>query len=172
MRVLLSVGGGGRSAHFPAVAGDKAKRARLARALAALVEAHELDGVDLDWEAPRTEDEMTDYVRLLKAVRRRLHPSSAGGGGAPRRKLVTVAVHPGQRLPPAAVKAVDRVHLMAYDMQTTAHLTAQQQRAVGGSQGHATASGAEAAARQQLGFGVPASKLVLGIPAYGRHLVT
>jgi hypothetical protein len=82
-----------------------------------------------------------------------------------------VALHPGQVL--AALPsgrpgyaAVDRVHLMTYDMVGPASRTG-----TAAAQGHASAADAEAAARHQLEqSGLAAAKLVLGVPAYARHL--
>mmetsp|Transcript_17285 Transcript_17285/g.39831 ORF Transcript_17285/g.39831 Transcript_17285/m.39831 type:complete len:354 (+) Transcript_17285:166-1227(+) len=157
VNVLVCLGGAGRSEHFASVAQSKAKRDLLASNLLALAERHELDGVDFDWEAPQTPREMGDYVKLLRAARRALRPAG---------KLVTVALHPGQALggaPDAAAGsssgshsaygAVDRVHLMAYDMGP----------------GHARREDAVRATQHQLQSGADPAKLVLGIPAYGRH---
>jgi GH18 family chitinase len=52
MRLLLCVGGNGRSAHFSRVARAPARRRAFARALAERVAALSLDGVDLNWEYP------------------------------------------------------------------------------------------------------------------------
>ena len=53
------------------------------------LEEHSLDGVDFDWEAPRNDEEMANYVLLLRAASRALRSKN---------KLVTVALHPGQSL--------------------------------------------------------------------------
>jgi len=52
VNVLLCLGGAGRSAGFVKAIESKQSRARLVKGLTALVEKHELDGVDLDCEAP------------------------------------------------------------------------------------------------------------------------
>ena len=64
VNVLLCVGGAGRSLGFAAAARTKSKRKALVSALVKVVEKHELDGVDFDWEAPATLNEMV-LLRLV-----------------------------------------------------------------------------------------------------------
>jgi GH18 family chitinase len=52
VNVLLCIGGAGRSAGFAKAIESKQSRARLVKGLASLIEKYELDGVDLDCEAP------------------------------------------------------------------------------------------------------------------------
>lgn len=68
--------------------------------------------------------------------------------------LVTAAVHPWQNLGAAAWQALDRVHLMAYDLPGQ----------------HSTLPAAKHVVRQVTQTGVPLARLALGIPAYGRSL--
>jgi hypothetical protein len=163
MRLLVSVGGAGRSAGFGAATATGASTAAFAAELAAFVVKHGFDGADIDWEYPATPEQQRGFARLLPAVRAAL--DEAGGGGG-KRLLLTAAVH-GVGQPPldaAAVAALDRVHLMSYDM-------------AGGVDGHAPFGGATAAAEALLrgsaqagAAPVPAAKLALGMPAYGRAL--
>lgn len=115
-----------------------------------LCEKHDLDGVDFDWESPMSESQLSAYVRLLHEA----HATFSQRG------LVTsVALHPGQTLGPGGFLAVDRVHLMAYDMSF--------QRGGGH---HADYGAVKAAVQQAIGRAdVPPEKLVVGIPAYARH---
>mmetsp|Transcript_28750 Transcript_28750/g.58773 ORF Transcript_28750/g.58773 Transcript_28750/m.58773 type:complete len:397 (-) Transcript_28750:81-1271(-) len=175
VNVLLCVGGAGRSAGFPAATRTKAKRRKLVQELVVLLERHELDGVDFDWEAPSTVKEMNDYKLLLRTAHRAFHH---------RGWLVTIALHPGQSLAAAPSATpysrgfvgsgddagggggingydfVDRVHLMTYDMSS--QLTDEGH--------HAGFDDAVLAAKHQLSAGLPPHKLSLGIPAYARQL--
>ena len=87
--------------------------------------------------------QIKSYGKLVLAVK-----AAMGDGG-----IVSVALHPGQLLPPKATRVVDRVHLMAYDAPDQ----------------HSTMHFAQLAVNYTLKHGVPAHKLVLGVPAYGRH---
>ena len=51
-KLLLCIGGNGRSAGFSPMVASEAKRARFIAALLALCEQHGLDGVDYNWEYP------------------------------------------------------------------------------------------------------------------------
>jgi len=174
MRLLVSVGGAGRSEGFGAATATGASTAAFAAELAAFVVKHGFDGADIDWEYPATAEQQRGFARLLPAVRAALDEAARGeagggeasGGGGERLLLLTAAVH-GVGQPPldaAAVAALDRVHLMSYDMP-------------GGADGHAPFGGATAAAEALLrgsaqagAAPVPAAKLALGVPAYGRAL--
>lgn len=158
VNILLCVGGAGRSSAFAKATSTANRRRRFVENLELLIEEHSLDGIDFDWESPRNEQEMSNYVLLLKAASRALRPKN---------KLITVALHPGQTLNTAQSSGrgnkspynyVDRVHLMAYDM-ITRHETR-----------HSTFQDAADAARHLLAEGFDPRKLVLGIPAYGRHM--
>ena len=159
MRVLVSVGGAGRSEGFRAASSSDASRARFGADLAAFVARHGFDGADIDWEFPASPKQQRDMSLLLLAVR-------AAFDGGETRLLLTAAVHGVAQpaLSAAAVDALDRVHLMSYDMQ-------------GGVEGHAPFDGATEAALAVIhgnpGRGaapVPAAKLALGVPAYGREV--
>ena len=103
---------------------------------------------------------MANYGLLIKAAGRALRP---------RGKLTTVALHPLAVNPEMAASSAfslvhgsaDRVHLMAYDF-----------RGEGAARGNHAALGDSALAVKYLvAARVPPAKIVLGIPAYGRHLV-
>jgi hypothetical protein len=104
-RVLICVGGGGRSSGFMDAARSPQSRKEFASAVSKLLRAVSADGVDLDWEAPQSRAEVDAYALLIEETKRALGTL-----------LVTVAVHVGQDLGTRAYAAVDRIHLMAYDM--------------------------------------------------------
>jgi len=151
-RVFICIGGAGRSATFPAVAADGFLRKRFARQLTGYCNKHKLDGVDFDWEAPGDATQLKNYGLLLAAVKE----SFAEHG-----LKVTVAVHVWQTLDTTAIGAVDGVHLMAYDAQEATGRHSTLETAVqyvthmtGAQKGDTT---------------VLKSKLLLGVPAYGRN---
>ena len=68
-RLLVSVGGGGRSHNFAALATFQTSRLRFASALASFALKHDLDGVDIDWEARARDDASgANAVRLFRDV--------------------------------------------------------------------------------------------------------
>ena len=89
------------------IASDASYRRTVVSELKELCERYSLDGVDFDWEAPTTQEETAAYIRLLHETHSVFHNTGL---------LVTVALHPGQTLGMNGFHAVDRVHLMTYDM--------------------------------------------------------
>lgn len=156
-KVIVSLGG----AVIPPCGGDWAlllaapSRSKLVANLIALVEGYELDGIDIDLEGELMlridkDGNYTPFVRDLAAA---LHARS---------KVLTAATgsYPGGMIPDASLPYFDLIGIMSYD-------------AVGATWGtpggeHAPYAQAEADLRLWLGKGVPAAKLALGLPFYGR----
>ena len=122
-RLLLGLGGAGRSSAFPALCASADARSNLINNLLAVVTEHELAGVDFDWEAPGSEIEVRHYGLLLTETKAafRKHGEARRARGIQRTAnemhgdlLVTVAMHDWQDLGTLTYEAVDRIHLMAY----------------------------------------------------------
>jgi len=145
LRLWVSVGGGGRSEAFASIVADQDKRTNFIQELIQLCHGEGLQGVDLDWEIPRTHQELQSYVELLLQASKALHAKNL---------LLSVALHARQFMPPQVYHAVDRVHLMAYDLAAPHY--AQYDSVV-------------QAVQEFVQYQCPLSKLVLGIPAFGRH---
>lgn len=101
------------------------------------------DGVDIDWEYPRTEAEKAHFTLLLQELRSAFEPFGL---------RLSIAVSPNHLLEAASYRAVDRIHLMAYDDEGR----------------HSTYTRSKAHIRALLAAGAPADKLLLGVPFYGR----
>ena len=159
VRLLLSVGGAGRSASFAPMARDPAARARFVAAVTDACVVHGLDGVDLDWEERWSAADVANLGALLGELKSALAPLSA---------LLTIALHPWQDIGAAGFAAVDRIHLMAYDAPPAAsrdgrHTSvdlAKSMVAALRSQWERHGAAGDAALRLD--------KIVLGIPAYAR----
>ena len=80
--------------------------------------------------------------------------------------LLTVALHPGQLLPAKICESVDRVHVMTYDMMNPSINNDANHRR---KKHHASMHSVQEAITSFIQNGCPPSKLVMGIPAYGRH---
>lgn len=152
VQVLISVGGWGHDDTFEQLAADPAARARLVQALVDLVEKHNFDGVDMDWEYPdpvsESPDSAQNNVLLMQAL---------GAEMRARNKLLTAAVvalgYYGAGVDTAVFDEVDFLNVMAYDQ---------------GDENHSPLSYAEQAIAYWQGRGLPKEKLVLGVPFYGR----
>ena len=166
--LVISVGGWSDSQYFSDVAATSSGRETFAAACAAFLKTHDLDGVDLDWEYPvsgasgsagRPADK-ENFTLLLQAVRRALDGLERQTG---REYSLSVAGAAGtwylRNIEPRAVaETVDHIFLMAYDFA--------------GPWGQRTGlnapmSGVSGSVQAYLDSGVPAEKLVLGIPLYG-----
>ncbi|KAK7520096.1 class V chitinase-like protein [Phyllosticta citriasiana] len=183
LRVVLSVGGGGAGSEpFAAAASTDETRERFAATAKALVNKYNLDGIDsafslsrlvvlaLDWEHPSDSHQGSDYVKLLAAIRSYMPPP---------KYTLTTALPAGQwalqyiNLAQAAYY-LDLVNVMTYDFSgpwvpSTEH-HAQLFSPQRPHNQHCTIS-CNSAIDYFVSHGVPASKLLLGVPAYGRSFL-
>jgi chitinase len=157
VRVLASLGGGsdGKNEAFRAIAADPSLTAAFCGNTMALLERYDLDGIDMDWEFPSAAD-ADGFALLMSALADALHAAH---------KLLTIAVgadeFDGVNCEDSVIASVDFLNIMAYDYgygQSGVH--------------HSTYAFAQAAMNYWLADrGVPADKVVLGLPFYGRSLV-
>jgi len=141
--MLLTVGGWGRSEHFPVLASNAAARKRFISSLKSLCLSRHFSGVDYDWEHPKDEKEIDAYATLLEETRASFQAQGL---------KVTVAQASWQDLGEKAYEAVDRVHLMSYDHDYP----------------QATLEQSIADVNRLIQFGCPTEKIALGLPFYGR----
>ncbi|MFH1567824.1 MAG: glycoside hydrolase family 18 protein, partial [Gemmatimonadota bacterium] len=184
LRTLISVGGWTWSGNFPAAAASEASRARFARSCAAFAAHYGFDGVDVDWEYPASDglqpgkpEDGHNFTLLLAEMRRALDEQAARDG---RRYELTIAAPGG--VAKIRVLELDQIHryldfinVMAYDFAgswspatsfnaplypTSSPLQPQDELSLN--------ANADAAMRAFLEGGVPAEKLVLGVPFGGK----
>ncbi|KAJ5921611.1 hypothetical protein N7454_009085 [Penicillium verhagenii] len=163
MRVILSVGGGGKgSENFAAVAHNRSKAETFVRTARGLVDQYGLDGIDIDWEHPSDAKEGKDYVRLLGHLREVLP--------APQYVLATCLPAGQWALQnidlSAAEKHLDMINLMAYDFSGSWIAETGHQ-----AQLYGTPTSCYLAVSYVLSQGVPSRKLILGVPTYGRSFL-
>jgi GH18 family chitinase len=142
--LLVCIGGGGRSNALRSTIGSMLQSKRLAAEIGEFVKRESLDGVDLDVEASGVSGK--NYVAFVRELRAVLAPGA----------IVSVALHVGDANIAALAPVVDRIGLMAYD--SCPELPCR----------HSTPEFAAHALQQAIDSGVDASKLMLGIPLYGR----
>jgi len=145
IRVHLAVGGWGRSDHFAEACETEGSRAILIQALVDLCGQHGLSGVDYDWEFPKSAEEYDLFSALIVESKKVLQSEGLA---------LTAAISPWQKFGPEVYASLDRVHLMSYDFNNK----------------HSTLEDAKEAADDFLAQGVPAQKLFLGVPFYGRKI--
>jgi spore germination protein YaaH len=137
------------SAVVPKIGRTKSKSSR---STILLSQDEGLDGIDLDFEGIRSHVEWNAYLSYLSTASAALHQHDL---------IVTVALHPGHYLPKEICTALDRVHVMTYDM-----IRPNARRL---DHHHASMRWAMDALEKFVQNGCPPYKLVMGIPAYGRH---
>ena len=180
LKLLISVGGWSDSQYFSDAAATAARREAFAASCVDFVVAQGLDGVDLDWEypvsggAPGTIHRPADkqnFTKLLQELRTRLDRQGRRDG---KDYSLTIAGAAGSWYlnQIEAVKVadiVDHIFLMGYDLHgpwdTSADFNAPLYTPSGASpQGKSSIADSVQA---YLDKGIPAEKLVLGMPLYG-----
>lgn len=145
-RIILCLGGWEKSTHFSGVITNPQTRTRLVNSLIRMLQDYRLNGLDIDWEYPRSETEWEAYVTLLKQLRQAFEPQQW---------TLSITVAPWRDLPKEAWQAVDTVQLMSYDY----------------GQQHSTLQQSQQDMQSFLDRGIPPGKLVLGLPFYGRDVL-
>lgn len=186
LKTIISVGGWTWSNRFSDVAATSATRDVFANSAVDFLRKYNFDGVDLDWEYPvsggldgnskRPEDKQ-NYTLLLSKIREKLDTAEAVDG---KEYLLTIAsgaspTYAANTELANIASIVDWINIMTYDFngawqKISAHnapLNADPAAASAGVPDSNTFNVA-AGAQGHLNAGVPAAKLVLGVPFYGR----
>lgn len=169
-KVFISLGGwnigdgGGDDTRFHRMAANKEGRKIFISDVMALVEAYNLDGVDMDWEYPDNDSSADDFILLMDALADELHA---------RDKELTLAVvsydgrlssigkvASAQGIKEEIFDIVDWINIMAYDDEN-------------GKVYPDNAHSSYALAEKCLNYwiderGLPAEKAVLGLPFYAK----
>ncbi len=174
LKVLLMIGGWGAHADgFSMMARDAAKRTAFCKSVKQLLDKHKLDGVDIDWEYPtyaaKDKKDGKDYYNgadpsdkpnfnlVLKELRETLGTS----------KIISFASsssHPEYVDWPTALKYIDYVNVMTYDMGAAPN-------------GHNsplhkgqrfTHSSWDQSITKHVDATIPKTRMVMGCPFYGK----
>jgi chitinase len=174
LKTLLSIGGWTYSPRFAAAASTPASRALFASSAVRLLADLGFDGIDIDWEYPTSPTDVANFILLLTAVRSALDTYAAAHSPG-YHYLLTIAAPagPDNYLPlpfPQLHPLLDFINLMAYDYSGPWGPPAAHQANLYPSPGNtnSTPFSTNAAITAYLGAGVPASKIILGMPLYGR----
>jgi chitinase len=178
LQILVSVGGWLWSGNFSDAVLTPESRSRFIDSVVAFVERYNLDGLDIDWEYPgqigagnrfRSEDKR-NYTLVLADLRQRFDREQRKLG---RPLLLTVAAGASQEFLEhtemrRVARSVDTVNLMAYDYYEPGS------EAITGNHAPLYTDpadpkhiSADTSVREFEQAGVPAHKLILGVPFYG-----
>ena len=171
LKFILSVGGWTDSGPFYEMAATGENRETFARSCADFLKTYpQFNGIDIDWEhpvagglQPGQPRDAHNYVLLLTALRNAIGAS----------KLLTVAVGAGARaidpLEYAEMAAiVDWVNVMTYDFHSGGSRAGFNSALYNHDDPSNPRSNTDAAVQAILSKGVPRTKLVVGVPFYGR----
>lgn len=180
LKILISVGGWGKSNGFSDAALTQSARDSFVESALDYLQHYQIDGIDIDWEYPaqpgagnihRPEDKQ-NFTLLLRDLRAGL---DSLGRRDQRHYLLTIASAANQRYLELteldkAHQYLDFINIMTYDfagswMDSTAH-HANLYPAQQGISRKISAANSVAWHREA---GVPAEKLVLGVPFFGRE---
>lgn len=175
LKILLSIGGWTYSSNFAQPASTESGRRTFAQSSVKLLKDLGLDGLDVDWEYPKSDGEAADFVKLLQATREELERYSATLSTTRPHFLLTIA-SPASESNSRWLKLremdqyLDFWNMMAYDFTGSWDPTAGHQANVFPSQQipQCTPFSIDNAVRWYTNAGVPPYKIVLGMPLYGR----
>ena len=181
LKILVSVGGWGWSGNFSDAALTDSSRNRFAASAAKFIKEYSLDGIDIDWEYPnqpgagntyRPED-VHNFTLLLESVRKHID-SLAAAEGRKEKYLLTIATGANELYVANTElgqlsQYLDFINIMTYDFHhgasyQTGHHANLHLSSLDSPDGDAT----DRAVELHLKAGVPAEKLNIGIPFYGR----
>lgn len=161
LKVMLSVGGWG-SGRFSEMASDAARRRSFAEDCLKAVVDFNLDGIDIDWEYPTSDmagissspDDRENFSLLMKDLREVLGQE----------RLLTLASSAYAEYIDfrSCIQYLDFVNIMTYDMANAPYHHAPLYES------DITKGTCVGAVKAHVEAGVPVSKLVLGVPFYGR----
>lgn len=162
LKVMLSIGGWG-SGRFSEMAGSEKSRLSFTRDCRRVVDEYGLDGIDIDWEYPTqssagissSPDDTRNFTLLMRDIRKAIG----------KRKLLTMASVGSAEFVDfrGCIDYLDFVNVMSYDMGNPPY----HHSALYDSSVSAPMTTSKAVERH-LAAGVPKSKLVVGMPFYGR----
>lgn len=176
LKILVSIGGWTHSKGFSDAVLTEESRKKLTNSGIDFLLKYNLDGLDFDWEYPgypgdnnpyRPEDK-ENFVAMLKGFREAL---DSIGNVEGKHYLSTIATggfrgYLEANDLAAAQKYLDFINIMAYDFYTAGdEMTGHHANLFpSGDKGRS----AQTTVEEHMEFGVPAEKLVLGVPFYGR----
>ncbi|MBA4053775.1 MAG: chitinase [Marivirga sp.] len=180
LKIMISIGGWSWSENFSDAVLTESSRRKFANTSVAIVDQFNLDGVDIDWEYPgmkgednvfRAEDK-ENFTLMFKAIREGLDGLSKKTG---KTYQVSTALPCFPKLFEVTEMGkvseyLDFVNIMAYDFYVSGD-TAGHHSNLFPSENYDLEDSGDKAYKEFTKAGVPSTKLVLGIPFYGRSWI-
>ncbi len=145
LKITFCVGGWGRGKLFANAVASPEKRERFAAALTEFCDTHQLDGVDIDWEFPKGDEEHAHFTAFLKILGTKLRAES---------RMLSVALGETRPLTTEAYTHIDQVNLMSYQPWNPQPYEVWLEKAV----------------LKMLDSGLPSEKLNLGVGFYAKEM--
>ena len=177
LKIIISIGGWAWSENFSDAVLTESSRKKFATSSVAIVDQYNLDGVDIDWEYPGLPGEdnvfrpadKQNFTLMFKAIREELDNLAKKTG---KTYALTTALPAFPRLFEVTemgkvAEYIDYVNIMAYDFYVSGD-TAGHHSNLFASENYEREDSGDKAYTLYRKEGVPAEKLVLGIPFYGR----
>jgi chitinase len=173
VKVILSLGGWGWDRQFASIVARPEAEHRYANSVMAIVDENDYDGIDLDWEYPDTEKEIAGFERLTRRLRKQL---DVLGETKKRRMVLTMAASAERGTlkwlrKEFLLETMDWINVMTYDFTGGRDSYAGHHSPLFASsrQPPGAVRSAELTIKYLLQErGLPADRLALGIPLYGR----
>jgi chitinase len=171
VRVLISLGGWGWDKQFAAIVSQPEAEDRYVKAVLAIVDEYDYDGIDLDWEYPDTREEVVGFERLCRRFRRQLDELGQKKGRHLFQTMAAAANPPTLKwlTNELLLETMDWVNVMTYDFagDWTAYAGHHSPLFASAKQ-PGTPRSTELSMKYLVERGMPANRLAVGLPLYGK----
>jgi chitinase len=173
VRVLISLGGWGWDRQFASIVSRPESEERYVKAVLEIVDGFDYDGIDLDWEYPDTETEVVGFERLSRRFRKELDAIGARKG-TPMVLTMAASANPGTLKwlgNDFLLETMDWINVMTYDFASERSGFAGHHSPLFASSKHPGANPRSTDRTMKYLIderGLPAGRLAVGIPLYGR----
>lgn len=171
VKVLISLGGWGWDKQFAAMVAKPEAEDRYVRDILQMVEDYDYDGIDLDWEYPDSREEIVGFERLTRRFRHQLDELGRKKE-RPMFQTMAAAANPDTLKwlnREVLLETMDWINVMTYDMAGEwTDYAGHHSPLFGSSKQPGSPRSTELSMKYLLGRGVPANRLAVGIPLYGK----
>src|SRR5262245_928132 len=171
VRVLISLGGWGWDKQFAAIVSKPEAEDRYVKAVMAIVDEYDYDGIDLDWEYTDTLEEILGFERLCGRLREQLDQLGQKKGRHLFQTMAAAANPPTLKWlsNELLLETMDWVNVMTYDMagDWTSYAGHHSPLFASSKQPGAPRS-TELSMKYLVERGMPANRLAVGLPLYGK----